>query len=110
MPERLRFYVDEHVPNAVARGLLLHGADVLTTAEAGRIGASDDEQLAFAARAGRVLYTQDADFLRLHEARALHAGIAYARQGRTVGDVVRGLLRLYDAGDPERMSGTVTFL
>ena len=110
MGEHVRFYADEHVPNAVVKGLRLHGADVLTTAEAGMLGASDEEQLAFAARAGRVLYTQDADYLRLHRAGVEHAGIAYARQGRTVGEVVRGLLLVYDVLDPESVAGTVEFV
>ena len=110
MGERIRFYADEHVPNAVVKGLRLHGADVLTTAEAGMLGAPDEEQLAFAARAGRVLYTQDADYLRLHRAGVAHAGIAYARQGRSVGEVVRGLLLVHDVLGSEEMAGTVEFV
>lgn len=108
MGERVRFYADEHVPSAVVKGLRLHGADVLTTSEAG--GASNEEQLAFAARDGRVLYTQDADFLRLHRAGVAHAGIAYAKQGRTVGEVVRGLLLVYDVLNVESLAGTVEFV
>lgn len=110
MGKHVRFYADEHVPNAVVKGLRLHGADVLTTAEAGMLGASDAEQLAFATRAGRVLYTQDADYLRLHGAGSAHAGIAYAKQGRPVGEVVRGLLLMHDVLDVESMAGTVEFV
>lgn len=110
MGERVRFYTDEHVPNAVVKGLRLHGADVLTTGEAVMLGASDEEQLAFAARTGRVLYPQDADFLRLHRAGVAHAGIAYAKQGRSVGEVVRGLLLVYDVLDVGRMAGTVEYV
>ena len=110
MGERIRFNADEHVSNAVAKGLRLHGADVLTTAEAGMLGASDEAQLAFAARAGRVLYTQDADFLRLHRAGYAHAGIAYAKQGRSIGELVRGLLTIYAALNAERIANTVEYV
>lgn len=110
MGERVRFYADEHVPNAVVKGMRLHGADALTTAEAGRLGAPDEDQLAFATRAGRVLYTQDADYLRLHHAGAAHAGIVYAKQGRPVGEVIRGLLLVYDLLDADGMRGAVEFV
>lgn len=44
--EQIRFYLDEHIPSAVARGLRHRGVDVLTVQEAGRSGLSDPEQLA----------------------------------------------------------------
>jgi predicted nuclease of predicted toxin-antitoxin system len=98
------------VPLAVAKGLRLHGVDVLTTAEAGMLGATDEEQLAFAHEISRVIYTQDTDYLRLHRAIPEHSGIAFARQGRTVGDVVRGLLLMYDVLDAESMRCKVEFV
>ena len=61
----IRLYVDEHVPRAVVQGLRRRGVDVLTVPEAGRLGASDEEHLAFARGEGRVVFTQDGDFLRL---------------------------------------------
>lgn len=110
MDERVRFYADEHVSGAVVQGLRLHGVDVLTTAEAGMIGASDEEQVVFAIAEGRVLYTQDADYLRLHRAGVTHAGIAYAKQGKPIGEVVRGLLLVYDLLDAKSMAGAVEFI
>lgn len=110
MGKRVRFYADEHVPAAVVKGLRLHGADVLTTAEAGMLGAPDEAQLAFAAQTGRVMCTQDADFLRLHQAGTPHAGIVYARQGHTVGEIVRGLLLLHAVLDRESMVNAVEFV
>jgi hypothetical protein len=44
------------------------------------IGASDKEHLDFAASSGRVMGTQDDDFLRLPTEGIAHAGIAYCRQ------------------------------
>ncbi len=43
--EQLRFYLDEHVPNAIAQGLRRRGVDVLTVQQAGRAGLTDSAQL-----------------------------------------------------------------
>jgi len=63
--EQVRFYLDEHIPAAVAEGLRRRGVDSLTVQQAGRSGWSDPEQLAFARTAGRVIVTMDSDFLVL---------------------------------------------
>jgi predicted nuclease of predicted toxin-antitoxin system len=81
MAERIRFYLDEHVPRAVVRGLRQRGADVLTVQEANLLGASDEEHLERAKAEGCIVFTQDVDFLRLHAAGVEHAGIVYAPQG-----------------------------
>lgn len=62
----ISFYTDEHCAHAVAQGLRRRGVNVLTTAEAGMIGASDEHQLALAIKKNRVIFTQDNDFLKLH--------------------------------------------
>jgi predicted nuclease of predicted toxin-antitoxin system len=54
--------MDEHVSRAVIQGLRQRGVDVLSVPEAGTLGASDEEHLLFAVQAGRVLFTQGADF------------------------------------------------
>ena len=61
----MKFYLDEHIPKSVVEGLRRRGVDVFTVHEAGRSGDSDEKQLAFATREGRVLVTFDDDFLRL---------------------------------------------
>jgi predicted nuclease of predicted toxin-antitoxin system len=63
--ERIKFYFDEHVPQAVADGLRRRGVDVLVVQDTGRRGAPDDEQLAFASQQGRVMVTMDSDYLIL---------------------------------------------
>ncbi len=95
MAGAIRFYTDEHSANAIAQGLRRRSVDAMTTHEAGMLGASDEEQLAFAAQQERVLFTQDDDFLRLHAAGVEHAGIAYTRQGASLGDIIRGLMLVY---------------
>src|SRR6266498_1811198 len=65
MPRTIRFHLDENVDPRIAAGLRLHGIDVTTTSEAGLLAASDLEQLDYIVREGRVIITQDTDFLRL---------------------------------------------
>ena len=66
MPEEITYHMDEHVPTAVTRGLRARGVDVVTAQESRLLAASDEEHLDQAAAEGRVIFTQDADFLRLH--------------------------------------------
>ena len=111
MPRTIRFHLDEQVPHAIAHALRAHGINVTTTTEAGLIGVSDDEQVAYALSENRVIFTQDRDFLRFHAAEGNHAGIAYCAQGtRSIGDVVRGLWLIWEVLDPEDMQNTVEFL
>ena len=106
----VRFYTDEHVPGAVVDGLRRRGFDVLTVPEAGALGASDEAHLALALREGRVVVTQDADFLRLAAGGAPHAGIVYAPQGTSVGDLVRGLVLVGRVLAAEDMTGHVEYV
>lgn len=110
MAERIKFYMDEHVPSAVTQGLRRRGIDVLTAQEAAMVAASDEEHLAFALRQGRVVFTQDADFLRLHAAGSNHAGIAYVHQQTPVGDMIRGLVLIVEVLEPGDMLDHVEYL
>jgi hypothetical protein len=108
--ERIAFYMDEQIPRAVTEGLRRRGGDVLTAQEAGLRGATDEEHLAYASREARVIFTQDADFLRLHAAGRSHRGIVYAPQRLPIGAIVRGLMLIYDVLSPEDMLDQVEFL
>lgn len=108
--EHIKFYMDEHVPTAVVKGLRRRGVDVLTVQERGALAASDEEHLALAIEDGRVLFTQDADFLRLHAQGIPHAGIVYAHQQTQIGVVIRGLMLIYQVLDPQNMQNHVEFL
>ena len=111
MSKRIRFHLDEHMPLAVAEGLRQRGIDVTTTPDAGLLKASDEKQLAYASREGRVLVTQDRDFLRLHSQGIPHAGIAYCRRGkRTIGQIIRVLVSIHKQLSPEKMAGRVEYL
>jgi uncharacterized protein with PIN domain len=107
----LRFHLDESVSNAVAVGLRLRGFDVTLSKDAGLLGASDEDQLAYASSMNRLLVTHDDDFLRLHSVGIVHAGIAYARPNqRTIGQLVLKLVALGRAKAGEEIAGTVKFL
>jgi len=110
MAGRIRFHLDEQVDIAVARALRRYGVDVITTVEAGLRTASDEEQLAYARREQRVLFTHDADFLRL-AAGSDHAGIAFCQlTGRSVGEIIRSLLLIHEVMRPEEIARRVEFL
>jgi len=84
---------------------------VTTAAGSGLIGATDVAHLAFAASAGRVVVTQDDDFLRLHAEGVGHAGIAYCQQqSMSLGEMLRRLVLIHDLLAPEEMAGRVEFL
>ncbi|MBI2908872.1 MAG: DUF5615 family PIN-like protein [Chloroflexi bacterium] len=110
MPEEIRFYTDEHVSKAIVRGLRERGVDVVSASEAGMRGASDPHHLTRARSEGRVIFTHDTDFLRLHAAGAEHAGIVYAQAGTSVGRIVYGLLLIYQVLHAAEMKGHVEFV
>lgn len=107
---RIRIHLDENVSQAIADGLRRKGIDVTTTPEQGLLGVDDEGQLAFAHSQGRVLFTHDSDFLRLHDAGATHSGIVHAGQDRTVGEIVRGLILIHEVLEPNDLIGLREFL
>src|SRR5437879_1377907 len=78
MAEKIKFYTDEHIAKAVAHGLRQRGVNVVTTAEAGMLGATDEQHLAWAKAQGRVFVTHDRDFPRLAAATSDHGGLVFA--------------------------------
>jgi hypothetical protein len=108
---QIRYHLDESVANAVAQGLRRRGIDVTTAHDAGLIGATDEQHLAFALPEGRVCVSHDSDFLKLDHEGIAHAGVAYcAPRHRTVGQIVNRLTDLWRTRTAEVMSGEVEFL
>lgn len=107
MSDLIRFYCDEHISLDVVEGLRQHKIVVFTTQQEGRIGTKDPQQLSHASSLGCVIVTQDRDFLQLHDAGTLHTGIAYAPQGKSVGQLIRWLLLLASAMTAEEMVNRV---
>lgn len=107
----IRFHLDEHISAHVAAGLRRRNIDVTTAASVGLIGFSDVAHLEFSASTGRVLVTQDDDFLRLHALGIAHAGIAYCPpQSMSLGEMLRRVILIHDLLSPEEMASRVEFL
>ena len=111
MPRTLRFHLDENCPYAIAEGLRRRGIDVTTTPDASLIGASDEEQASYALGEGRVIFTLDKDFLRLHASGVPHAGIVYCRQGkRGIGRIIQALTEVWEVMEQEEMQNWLVYL
>jgi predicted nuclease of predicted toxin-antitoxin system len=111
MARTIRFHLDENCDPRIAAGLRLHGVDVTTTPEAGLLQVSDEEQLAYAVAQGRVVVTQDTDFLRTAAAGHESPGIAFSStHGRSLGQVIRDLLLIWEVYEPKEMRNRVEFL
>ena len=111
MSRTIRFHLDEHCDPAIAAGLRLHGVDVTSTAEAGLLHAQDEDHLAYGVATGRVIFTQDQDFLRHHAAGVEHRGIAFCYQrSRSIGQIIASLLLIWEAYEPEEMANRVEYV
>jgi predicted nuclease of predicted toxin-antitoxin system len=111
MPRTIRFHLDENCHRAIAEGLQRRGVDVTTTPDVGLLNATDDEQLDFCATQGRVLFTQDHDFLRLHATGITHPGIVYcAKDTRSIGEIIQGLVLIWEIMEPDEMVHRIEFL
>lgn len=100
----------------LVRGLRANGIDVISAAEAGRLGLPDEEQLSFATSEGRALYTCNVrDFPRLNSqwlrAGMHHAGIiVLPHQLAPLGAQIRALSRLAQSLNPEAIRDRLEFL
>jgi hypothetical protein len=115
--EPVRFFFDEHVPDAAANALRARGVDVLTADEAGRLSLPDDDQLRFATSGGRVVVTHDTDYLTFatafQTAGEAFAGVAYCpptKYVHNVGGLVRALLTLHGVYTADDMRDRVEYL
>ena len=111
MPRTIRFHLDENCHRAVAEGLRRRGIDVSTTPEAGLRSATDDEQLSYGLAQGRIIFTQDRDFLRIHMAGSPHPGIVYCPKDRkSIGEIIQGLVLIWEVLEPHEMANRVEFI
>ena len=110
MNEPVKFYTDEHISDAVVNGLRQRGVDVLTVLEAGKLEADDRTHFEFAKQKGRVIFTQDDDFLRLACETEIHAGVVYAPQKTSIAKIVRGLLLIAKVLETKDMRNHIEFI
>lgn len=74
------------------------------------LGETDEAHLRLAWEEGRVLFSQDKDFLVLHARGLPHAGIAYAPRQAPIRRVLDGLLLIHTVLDTEDIAGCIEFL
>lgn len=107
----MRFHLDEHIDPAIAEGLRQRGIDVTTSHSAGLLSAPDADHIAYALAEARVIFTNDADFLRSASEGAQHAGVVYcAPRGYSIGQAIRYLCLMHDCLDAGEMHGKIEFL
>jgi hypothetical protein len=108
-------YLDEHVKRAVLRALRSREVDVLTVQEDRFAGRSDTQILDRAQALGRVVFTQDSDFLieacsRQRAGRSF-SGVLYARRaGVTVGRIVEDLELIAKVSSLEEFQDRVVYI
>jgi Uncharacterized protein conserved in bacteria len=86
----LSLLCDEHIPYSIVKGLRRRGLDVITVQGMGLSSAEDKTIMDRAREEGRVIYTRNADFLRLHHAGFKHAGIFYHHTlAYSIGEAIR---------------------
>ena len=110
MSERIKFYTDAHIAKAVVRGLRERGLDVLSVQDTRMFDVPDDDHLRLAIEQDRVIVTQDADFLRFNSENVEHRGFVYAPQGTSIGEIIRGLMLIWEVLEPSDMQGHVEYL
>jgi hypothetical protein len=113
---RIRLYFDEDTAaHSLVRELRARGTDLSTPLEVGMLHKTDAEHLAWAALNARTIYSFNRrDFYRLHtgwlkDGRS-HSGIILSRQGLSVGEQMRRLLRLLNKLTAEDMVDRIEFL
>jgi hypothetical protein len=111
----LAYYFDHHVPAAICEGLRRRGIDIITAAEDGHADLPDETILARATALGRLVFTQDGDFLVIASEWATvgrqYAGIVYGHQLLiTIGQAIRDLELISQIMDPHEMANRVEFL
>ena len=108
-------YMDACVHFAVSSGLRARGVDVLTAQEDGRDETPDPLVLDRAGELGRVVYTEDEDFVRegvrRQRAGIPFAGVIYSHQDRlSVGRRIEDLQLIVEAETEENVVNNVRYL
>jgi predicted nuclease of predicted toxin-antitoxin system len=107
-------FADEHVKFAIVVGLRQRGMDVTTAQERNQRQTNDEILLTTATAEGRLMLTNDVDFLRIHgewlQSGKSHAGIVYWRQEVPIGKAIRAILQHALTTSAADAKNTVKFL
>lgn len=108
--EPLSFRADEHVDSAFVTALRAEGYAVSTVNEDYEQGLSDEDHLVVCRKLGRVVITNDDDFVELGR-HVEHAGIIrYSDQDLRPGEFVRAIRRIDSHISPEGMCDHIEWL
>lgn len=106
----MRFHLDEHVDRAVSEGLRRRGIDVTTTPDAGLRTSSDMAHIEYSRRTGRIIFTEDEDYLVLSKSGVEHCGIVYCHPSTlTIGQIIEYLVLIDACMAEEDMRNHIEF-
>lgn len=108
--DKIVFYLDEHIPKAVAKGLRQRGITVVTCAAIDTLGYQDIQHLNLAFENNWVIVTRDNDFLVLHAQGIQHAGIVFATKLLSIGEYLNGLILIHEVLGTKDMLNHIEFL
>ncbi|HZK76946.1 MAG TPA: DUF5615 family PIN-like protein [Candidatus Kapabacteria bacterium] len=109
--EAIWFHLDENVSPKIVRALREEGIDVTTTQESNLLAAKDETQYDFAQQHGRILITQDTDFLRIASKTYDHFGNVFSTTDRhPMGKIILACTALYYSFTAEEMRGRVEYI
>jgi predicted nuclease of predicted toxin-antitoxin system len=109
--DKIRFHLDEQVDPEIAAQLRRRGIDITTTVEVGLRTSSDESQLDFIRQQNRVIITHDKDFLIIASRTSDYPGIVYCQQKtRSLGEIIEGLVLIYEMYTAEDIVGRVEYL
>jgi uncharacterized protein (DUF433 family) len=75
------------------------------------IQAEDEQQSAFGLAENRVIFTHDAEFLRLQAAEVQHAGVVYrAKDTLSLGEMIKRLVLIWEVYEPHELVNHVEFI
>jgi predicted nuclease of predicted toxin-antitoxin system len=111
----LNLYMDHNVHAAITEGLRQRDVDCLTARDDGASAAEDQFILARARELGRIVFTQDADFLEITASWLAEnkpfAGVIYARQmGITIGQAILDLHLFATLLEPHEMENRLEYI
>lgn len=113
---QILLYLDEDTMDSdLLTALRRRNVDVLSTGEAQMLSRSDEEQLQWAFKHQRVIYSFNVrDFYRIHtnwvEKRQNHSGIILGFQNYSIGEQMRRILRIITTQSAEDMRNKVEFI
>ncbi|MBW7897494.1 hypothetical protein B188_23170 [Candidatus Brocadiaceae bacterium B188] len=111
---KIKLYLDEDVPLAFAQALINRGVNVFTTQTVKNDGKSDEEQLNYATKEGRTIFTHNKrDFMILHN-ECLGKGKEHARiilsDQMPVGILLRRFMKLWFSLNDTAVRNRLEFL